>query len=999
MTARRTHASPVAVLRRALAADPPSGPWRGPDELAASPRFRRWLEGEFPEAASAGACEVDRRRFLSALAASLALAGATGCRQRGLVEPIVPRVRLPEDRVPGRPQRFATALTRDGWALGVVVECHGGRPTLVEGNPDHPASGGATDVFAQADVLSLYDPDRSAAAVEGTQESSWEALSVAVAERLRQTGGRGLRVLTGNVTSATLLGRIGAMLERYPDARWHRWDPIGDGAARAGAEIAFGRPLRVVPRASGARVVLVLDDDPFHAPGDGVRLARELTRPRRIRFGSAESGDMNRLWVVEPTPTLTGATADVRLAVRRQSVGAVARAVGVRLGVLPGPEPELPDAARRFVAGAARDLAAHRGRSLVLVGEGQPPWVHALGHLLAGWAGGDGAGLDLYEPVAGPLDGLASDLRSLVADVARGRVETLLVAGVDPAYAAPPELEVADAIGEVPFSVHLGMRRDETGQRCRWHVPMAHELECWGDATARDGTATVQQPMIEPLLGGRSLLELLGVVLGEAGRGPRDLVRETWRGRLGPPFEAAWEAALRTGLVAGSEASPLQPSLHGDAVRAAVDAGAHGAPAGGLELVLTPDPRVWDGRWADNGWLQELPKPIEMTTWTNAALLSPATAADLGVGDGDQVAVEAGGRSVELPACVVPGQAEGVVAVRLGYGRTGAGAVGAGLGANGYRLTGVASRWARDDAGLARTGMTAPLNRTQDHHAIEGRHMLRGGTVEQLRRDPAAVAHPHGPPGELPTLYGLEPPADRQWGMAIDLATCIGCGVCTIACQAENSIPVVGPEQVRRGREMHWMRVDRYFEGPVDDPRIRHQPVPCMHCERAPCEPVCPTGATQHSSDGLNEMVYNRCIGTRYCSNNCPYKVRRFNFFRYVDADSELPALQRNPDVTVRGRGVMEKCTYCVQRIREAEIRARVDDRELVDGDVVTACQAACPTGAIVFGDVADPDSAVSAAKAEPHGYAVLGELNTRPRTSYLAAVRNPPDDDGEPVG
>jgi len=919
--------------------------------------------------------EPARRRFLKLMAASAALAGA-GC-SGPPAETIVPWVRMPEQGVPGTPLFYASAFVRRGFAHGVLVETNMGRPTKVEGNPDHPAGVGATDVFTQASVLQLWDPDRSQSVQQGAELSTWAAFEAAFEARrprFEREGGAGLRILTGELTSPTLAAQIGALLARYPGARWHAWEPLHDHGAAAAARLAFGRPLDALYRLDRVGVLLTLDADLFGSMPGSLGHARAFTAPRRL---GADPG-ANRLYALESTPTLTGAYADERLARSPHEIEAALWRIAGLLGAAPGGG-AAPDAAgARWEAAVARALGAARGRALVVAGPGLGPASRALVHLLNGRLGADEGAVAYIEPVARSAPDHGAAIAALAADMHAGRVDTLLMLDTNPVYTAPPELAFAEALRRVPLSAQLGLYRDETARAAGWHLPLAHCYEAWSDARAHDGSASIVQPLIAPLYGGRSAHALLALALGQGSRDGHALVRATWqaaRGEEGEPrFETFWREALRRGLVEGSAARPVAvPS-------AAAIARPASPPAAPLVALFAPDPAVDGGEFCNNAWLQELPRPLTSLTWDNAALIGPATAARAGLADGDVARLAVAGRSLHAPVLVLPEQAEGVVTLPLGYGRTGAGAIGNGVGFDAYRLR-------------TRAALDGPV-------AIElapggRRHVfaLRQREVEMHGRDPVRVAVPGAPPPatqelvrERTSMYPERRYDDYKWGMAIDLNACIGCAACTVACQAENNIPVVGKEEVMRGRSMHWIRVDRYREGA----RTLFQPVPCMHCEHAPCEEVCPVGATVHDSEGLNVQVYNRCIGTRFCSNNCPYKVRRFNFLQYSNEHVEsLKALQ-NPEVTVRRRGVMEKCTYCLQRITRARIDAEKQGRRIADGELVTACQAACPTTAIHFGDLNDPNSSVVAAKASPFDYVLLEELNTRPRTSYTARVRNP---------
>jgi MoCo/4Fe-4S cofactor protein with predicted Tat translocation signal len=978
----------LAGLRARLAQLDGRAYWRSLEELAQTAAFRELLENEF----SPGVVErietggVSRRRMLELLGASLGLAGLTACTKQP-PEKIVPYVTAPEEAIPGKPLYYATAFVQGGVASGILVESHLGRPTKVEGNPEHPASLGAASHFAQASILGLYDPDRSKVVVRHGRISSWvNFLAAANNERQKLLAGRGagFRILTETVASPSLAALLRALLAELPEARWHQYQPVSGDAAREGARLAFGEPVNTVYRLESAGVIVALDAD-FLACGPGaVRYAREFAARRRPE----SEGGMNRLYVVEPAPSATGSLADHRLPLSNRQVDSFARALAAGLG-LPVEAPAGGPPAD-WTAAVVADLKKHAGRSVIVAGEHQPPAVHALAHAMNHALGNAGKTVTYTEPLeAQPADQRAS-LRELVEDLKAGRVKTLLILGGNPAYNAPADLEFREQLLKAELRIHLSLYEDETSELCHWHLPEAHSLEAWGDAKAFDGTVTILQPLIEPLYAGRSVLEVVSIFAGQPSRTGEEIVREHWRGKSGAAnFERWWRTALHDGLVRGSELPPKPVSPLGNLAERLPQPPAQT----GLELSIRPDPAVWDGSFANNGWLQELPKPVTKLTWDNVALVSPAAAERLALSNGAVVELALGGRSVRAPVWIVPGHADDCITVHLGYGRARGGKVSTGVGFNAYRLQTSGAPWSAAGLTIQRTGERHPLACTQDHHSMEGRRLVREATLEEFRQDPHAVHHhAHTPPPEL-TLYPPVAYEGYSWGMTIDLNACLGCGVCAVACQAENNIPVVGKDQVVRGREMNWIRIDRYFQGSLDNPLIYHQPVPCMHCDNAPCEIVCPTSATVHSAEGLNQMVYNRCVGTRYCSNNCPYKVRRFNFYLYSDWSTESLRMLRNPDVTVRSRGVMEKCTYCVQRINAARITAKREDRRIRDGEVVTACQAACPTQAITFGDLNDPDSRVARLKKDPRNYGILEDLNTRPRTTYLARLRNPNPD------
>jgi molybdopterin-containing oxidoreductase family iron-sulfur binding subunit len=981
--------------------------WRSLDELAETPEFLDYIRREFPRQSGEWMDPVARRSFLKLMAASLGLAGVGlgGC-LRQPDEKIVPYVRQPEDFVPGKPLFFATCTTLSGYATGLLVESHLGRPTKIEGNPDHPASLGATDAFAQASILSLYDPDRSQTVMKGGQISTWgELLTTLSAElpALRSRNGKGLAILTETVTSPTLAGQLRSLLNELPAAKWHQYDPVGRDNVRAGAKLAFGQYVDSIYRFDRADVVLALDAEFLTAMPGSVRYAHDFMNRRKVTSGtgqlSGERQEMSRLYAVESTPGLSGAVADHRLPMRAGKIENFARTVATELGVEVGGvrENDAAEVPAAWLAALVSDLTAHKGASLVIAGDGQPPAVHALVHAINRSLDNVGTTVEYVEPVeAEPVDQLGS-VEQLVDSMREGEVELLIVLGGNPLYNTPGELDFGMHYEQVKLRVHLSEYFDETSFVSHWHIPEAHYLESWGDARAFDGTATIRQPLIAPLYESRTAHELLAVLSGHPERTGYEIVRQYWQGRFGDDFEKRWRKALHDGLVAGTKASPRKTTWS----FADEDSESDTPPVDdtGLEITFTPDPTVWDGRFANNGWLQELPKPLTKLTWDNAAIVSPATAERLGVSNHDLVEISHDGRFVRAPIWIVPGQPNDSISLALGYGRTRSGRIGNGVGVNAYALKGAWPEWFAGGVELKPTGQQRWLAITQDHYSMEGRGLVQVGTLAQFERDPEFVDAKSRHPENLPTLYPKYEESENAWGMVIDQTACMGCNACVVACQAENNIPIVGKEQVSKGREMHWLRIDRYYKGELDNPETYFQPVACMHCENAPCELVCPVGATVHSHEGLNQMVYNRCVGTRYCSNNCPYKVRRFNFLNY-DAEfgyggNEAPVLKllRNPDVTVRSRGVMEKCTYCIQRINEAKIEAQKQNRPVRDGEIVTACQAACPAQAIVFGNLHDRAGRVAKLKDSPLNYSLLAELNTLPRTTYLARIRNPHPD------
>jgi molybdopterin-containing oxidoreductase family iron-sulfur binding subunit len=927
------------------------------------------------------AAGLDRRELLKLGGVSLALAGLTAC-TRQPAEKIVPYVRQPEEIVPGKPLFFATAMTLGGYATGLLVESNMGRPTKAEGNPLHPASLGATDVFCQAALYGLYDPDRSKTVTYLEEIRSWPAFLSAMrnaVEKAKEGKGRGLRILTETVGSPTLGAQLAALMTELPEARWHQWEPANRDNVRAGAAAAFGQPVETIVDLSKADVVLSLDSD-FLACGPGhLRSVREFSARRRSR----ERGRMNRLYAVESTPGVTGACADHRLPLRATDVEAFARSVAALVGAIDPEGRPTP-----FARAVAEDLKAHRQRGLVLAGDGQPASVHALVHAMNAALENAGTTVISIDPVHARPESQTESLKALVADMESGQVETLVILGGDPVFTSPADVPFAKALEKVRLRAHLSLYPDETSALCQWHVPEAHFLESWSDARAFDGTASIVQPLITPLYGGKTSHEAVAALTSQPERSSYEIVRDYWKDKLGPDFEASWRRALHDGLIAGTAFAPRTAKAPENPKSKIQNPK---SPDDSLELVFRPDPTIHDGRFANNAWLQELPKPITKLTWDNALLVSPATARRLGVASEDVVRLAYRGRSIEAPVWILPGHAENSATLHFGYGRPRAGSLGSKTGFNAFALQTSDAPGGAAGLEIARTGRTYQVVTTQHHQNMEGRALVRAANLDEYEKNPKFAHEMVEAPGPEDSAYPAYPPEEYAWGMAIDLNACTGCNACVVACQAENNIPWVGKHEVSRGHAMHWIRVDRYFEGDPANPRAIHQPVPCMHCEDAPCELVCPVGATAHSAEGLNDMVYNRCVGTRYCANNCPYKVRHFNFFHYA-TQFRAPSMRMlaNPDVTVRWRGVMEKCTYCVQRINGAKIRSEKENRRVRDGEIVTACQQACPAEAIVFGNLRDSRSLVSWMKASPVSYGLLEELGTRPRTTYLAAVRNP---------
>ena len=950
------------------------------EDSQASPEYWASLESrqavsevssEFRFGALEPPSDVTRRSVLKLLGASAALAGTTACRP---VENIVPYVDYPEGMIPGIPQRYATTLVRGIEAHGVVVESHEGRPTKIEGNELHPNSLGSASAQMQSTILELYDPDRQVGFLHGEESASRDDFLSAwgsIASGL-SSDGSGLAVLAEGSSSPTFAALAASFRARYPAARWVHWDAIGDANALTAVE-----GHRSVLHLDRARVVLALDCDLLHSESGALRNARGWSG---LRANPAES--MNRLYAVESTVTVTGATADHRIPLQSRRIGDFLGALGLELGVPGAVAGQLSEELLKSVRVIAADLKASGAESLVAVGRNQPPSVHALALEVNRLLGSVGTTVT-YHAGADLGWGADSDLVDLVQAMGSGEVGTLVVMGGNPVHTAPGELEFATALEAVENSIHLGSYRDETSRRCDWHLPLAHALESWGDARDAGGTVSVVQPLIEPLHGGVSALELTGLLSSGAWRAGAEWVREHWSAEFGAD-DSSWNQILHDGVLVGSELPAVEPP----ALEAPLEV--ESIDAEGLELVWLASSTVWDGRFANSAWLQEAPDPLSKLSWDNAALVAPKTAEKLVLATQDALTLKRGGREVTLSVVVLPGQAENSIAVDLGYGRAAAGRIGNGVGVNISPLRKAGNAGFAGGLEAVQVAGTNKLVFSQEEWDLHDRPLVREADQEEFLHHPEFAQEPDA---EL-VFHELFPRHEYtegpQWGMTIDLNACTGCMACVTACQSENNIPVVGKNEIDRGREMLWLRVDRYFKGDPGNPSVVFQPVPCMHCENAPCEQVCPVEATVHNPEGLNLMVYNRCIGTRYCSNNCPYKVRRFNFYNFTKDTPELTKMAMNPAVTVRSRGVMEKCTYCIQRIAVGKHSAKSEGRALADGEIRTACQQTCPTQAIAFGDLLAEDSEVARNKRSPRNYTLLAELANFPRTTYLARIRNP---------
>ena len=963
--------------------------WRSLEELAGSSEFQEMMHREFPKGASEWLDAVSRRGFLKLMGASLAMAGMTACTKQPL-EPIVPYVRQPEEVIPGRPMFYATAFTLGGYASPILVESHLYRPTKIEGNEQHPASLGGTDIFAQASILGMYDPDRSQTIAYLGDVRTWGNFLEAIRGPLsaqKAVQGAGIRILTQTVSSPALADQLQSVLKLYPQAKWHVYEPVNRDNVLEGAKMAFGQPVETQYKLENADVIVSLDAD-FLYPGfpGNTRYIHDFAKRR-----NPDAGAMSRLYAVESTPSSSGAKADHRLSLSASQVETFVRGLASQTGI-GGPGMGFTDKQLKVFDVLVRDLKAHRGSSVVIAGDPQPPIVHALAHAINQALGNVGRTVIYTDPVDANPVSQTDSIKDLVGDMRAGKVDMLFILGGNPAYDAPTDLNFADALKNtnIPMRVHLGLYQDETAELCQWHVNESHYLESWGDARAYDGTVSIVQPLIAPLYGGKSVYELTALLAGQAEATGHEVVQSYWK-KQHPraDFDTFWRKSLHDGWIAGTAFAPKSVSL-----KSAAFPPSPVSDEKSIEINFRRDPSVYDGRFSNNGWLQELPKPMSKITWDNPVLIGPAMAARMELKTEDLITLELNGKKVAAPVWIQAGHPDNSITVFLGYGRRRAGRAGTGAGFDMYPLRYSATPWFTTGVNIAKAGGTYKLASTQGYQTMDtpegARPQVRHANLDEYHKEPD-FAKEEEPPAELtlykPYPYEKEPYA---WGMTIDLNACVGCNNCIVACQSENNIPVVGKEQVVIGRHMHWLRVDAYYQGDRDNPKAYFQPVPCMQCENAPCEVVCPVGATVHSSEGLNDMVYNRCVGTRYCSNNCPYKVRRFNFLLFQDWETPQLKMMRNPDVTVRSRGVMEKCTYCIQRITQHRIDSEREDRKIQDGELQTACQQSCPANAITFGNINDSNSRVSKLKAIARNYSLLADLNTRPRTTYLAEIRNP---------
>ncbi len=1040
----------LAKIKEKLGASQGKRYWRTLEELAETPEFMDALHEELPQAARTSEIHVDRRQFLTLGAASLALAGLSGCRYLPQKK-LVPYVIQPEIEVVGIPLLYATAVPGIyGYGNGALVLSHEGRPTKVDGNPKHPGSLGALDALSQSTLLSLYDPDRAQVVSQNGDTSTWDeffGFARPLLAGYRKSGGAELRFLTPSITSPTFIAQMNKVLAQFPAAKWIQYEPVNRDNARQGSTIAFGSRVDSYYDLTNAKRIVSLDADFLLSMPGSVRYAHDFANGRRVRKGTT-ADNLSRLYVLESAPTITGASADHKIAMRASQIPAAAAALLQALGGTTASTGALEADVQQMVAAIAVDLQANPGASVVIAGEFQPPVVHAIAHAINEMIGAPGKTVHYTQPIEVGTGAQVQDMKQLVTDLNSGSVQMLVIMGGNPAFDAPEDYQFAQALSKVTNRIRLSQYEDETSQLCQWLLPESHYLEAWSDIRSYDGTASVVQPLIEPLYDTRSSHELIsglfdaeltdvpGVASVPEPQDGFHLVRDYWMKNGVPdpskPFDFDFNKVLFEGFVAGSAPKEITTSVNAQSISSMAVPPPSSASGANIEVILRPDPTMWDGRNANNGWLQELPKQFTKTTWDNVALMSPETAASLQIPinkEGNKtsplVTISVGGNSIKVPVWTVPGHPDNAVTVFVGYGRTNAGHVGTGTGFNAYPLITSTGGW-NVTAQLAYNGDGYDIATTQHHHLMDGRDIVRAGSIQEFLKRPSLApdeaddqqkAGDYGrnlnqpdeyPAFDWPTKKIIEDGDAAYayaWGMSIDLSVCIGCNACLVACQSENNIPIVGKNQVMRGRHMNWLRIDTYYESNPGDyttyfrhPKVYFQPLTCMQCEQAPCEPVCPAAATMHSVEGINQMVYNRCIGTRYCSNNCPYKVRRFNFLNYNNHFSRdrfgrpMTTLEMvyNPEVTVRSRGVMEKCEFCIQRINKARQTAKIENRPIADGEIRTACQQVCPVEAVVFGNINDPNSKVSQLKSQPQDYGLLADLNTRPRLTYLARVTNP---------
>jgi len=994
--------------------------WKSLNELAQNKEYQNFVDREFPENATELTDGVSRKGFLRVMGASIALAGFAACRRP--VQKILPYTKQPEDIIPGIPLYYATSMPFQGSLTGLVIENHEGRPTKIEGNDLHPSSGGNTNAYHQASILEMYDPDRSRGPLRKGERSTTDDFYKFASDYFSDTNKKIAFISEAN-SSPTFNGLKEEALNKFSGAKWVTYEPFGEDNSIEGNNIAFGRRVRAHYNFLNADVVVSLDDD-FLAPvhPNNVEYAKQITSRRKV---TSTEDSMNRIYAVENGFTLTGSFADHRKRIKASEIADFANALAATLSTRISGLNRFSTISNKFidtefVTALADDLAAHAGRTAVSAGFDQAPEVHAVVAAINSALNNIGTTVNYLAVPHFDNQNNKSAFTDLVSEIASDDYDAVVIIGANPVFTAPSDLDFATAISKASEVFHLSTYVDETGLAASWHLSRTHFLEAWGDGYSFSGARSVIQPQIQPLHDSVSEIEFLGAIVSNGKASGYDLVRETFNSFYARNFENRWLDILHDGIDVTDGFTVSNRPIRSVAP-------APSTKVNEIEVVIKADNSIYDGRFANLGWLQELPDPISKITWDNAALLSPATAKTLGIVNNDVLNISVNGTNIQVATWIQPGQADDSITLNVGYGRKGIGRVAdisstssqlfdssmTSGGVNVFPIRSTASMLFAQ-AAITSTGNTYPIASVQDHHSLEDRDMYRQATLKKYQEKPDYASfkaiHKYAVPGmKEAAALGEDQPislfneqtateGEPQWGMAIDLNSCFGCGVCIIACQSENNIPVIGKREVDRGREMHWIRADRYYVGDINDPQAVHQPVPCMHCELAPCEQVCPVAATTHSDDGMNQMIYNRCIGTRYCANNCPFKVRRFNFFNYPKEyltsgeDPDIIQMAMNPEVTVRFRGVMEKCTYCVQRVNRAKINTKIETGfpKPADGSIQTACQQACPADAIYFGDLTDETSEVVAMKRNERNYLMLEELNVRPRTSYIAKLTNP---------
>ncbi len=971
--------------------------WRSLDQLADTPEFQKFLLEEFPSNNIEISNPLSRRKFLSLMGASLAFAGLAGCRKP--VERIMPYVKAPENIVPGVPKYYATTMPMGLSSIGIVVESHEGRPTKIEGNEKHPASLGKSNAITQAAILGLYDPDRSKNVIHDGNKNIWTnfvSFWQEMHSEYSENQGEGLAILSESTASPTLYELYKQFKQNFPKAQWFTYEAVSDENVYKGLEIISGDPYQPVYNYSQAKIILSLDSDFLLTESEDITANLGFSAGRRVE---SENDSMNRLYVAESNYSITGGMADHRIPLRSHEIEsftvALAKEVNRQGLKINFPLELLADNElnidQKIIVEIGKDLIKHKSNGLIVAGARQPGIVHALVFAINSALQNVGKTVE-YKQIHDSLLPSSNSIGELAQLVNDNKISTLAILGGNPAYNAPSDVDFSNVLSKVGTSVHLSSYYDETSKISNWHIPLAHFLESWGDTKSADGTLSVIQPMIEPLFNGKGMVEVLNLVVTGKENSAYNIVKDHWT-KLLPAinYDKNWRRTLHDGLLENSASNSITPKIvKSNLVNYLKNNNQVKINSNELEIVFQSSPALFDGRYANNGWLQELPDAITKLVWDNVLLISPATANSYNVENQDVVKISYNNKSMKLPVWILPGHANNSITVTLGYGRNAVGRIGNNVGYNAYRIRSSKSPDFDSGVTLIKTDEIYELANTQNHGSMEGRPIVREATLEEYKNHPTfakdMVKHP-----PLESLWDeFKYDEGYQWGMSIDLNLCTGCNTCVLACQSENNIAVIGKEQVSNGREMHWIRMDRYFSGDLENPEMVHQPIACQHCEMAPCEQVCPVSATSHDKEGLNVMTYNRCVGTRYCSNNCPFKVRRFNYFNFTKDYPETIKMVQNPDVTVRSRGVMEKCTFCTQRINEKKINAKNEGREVRDGEILTACQQSCPANAIVFGNINDPESEVSKIKKRNLDYALLGELNLKARSTFLGKLRNP---------